>query len=208
MRQFGNSAGRNKGKKYIKLTGNEIATTEAERKGKHFVDWYGAFYKYMRKRWRDFDDEIAADVMLKVYNDILYRGLHLGNYFYYCTRAYNTARLKLNIDEAKRKSTHVSIDSDDESCEMIAAPDFDYALHEEVVDQINREIMDFVRGKFSAMEISIFEIYIGLQPSVSYVVMGEMLGISANRIYLIVSAIKRDLSVNYAERRNYLLSLL
>lgn len=213
MPQYGNSAGRNKGKKYVKLTGDEIATPEAERKAKRFIDWYGAMYVHIARRIRDHNPEIATDTMLQVYNDILYKGTHIKNYRAYYVRAYHTTKLKHDMEEAKRRGLHISFDapaddSDVTLSEIIAAPDFDYELHEEIVEQINSEILEYVRGKFSPMEISIFEIYVGLQPDVSYTVMGKMLGISANRIYLIVSAIKRDLQQNYTERRIFLLSKL
>lgn len=212
MPQYGNSAGRNKGKKYVKLTGNEIATPEAERKAKRFLDWYGAMYNHIARKIRGYNAEIATETMLRVYNDILYKGAHIKNYRAYFVKAYHTTKLKQDIEEARRRGMHISFDAPAEEdttlSEMIAAPDFDYELHEEIVERINAEILDYVRAKFSPMEISIFEIYVGLQPAVSYTLMGELLGISANRIYLIVSAIKRDLSENYTDRRKYLLSLL
>lgn len=212
MPQYGNSAGRNKGKKYVKLTGNEIATPEAERKAKRFIDWYGAMYHHIARKIRDHNAEIACDTMLQVYNDILYKGAHIQNYRAYFVRAYHNTKLKHDIEEGKRRTMYVSFDMPAEDdvtiAEILPAPEFDAELYEAVIEQINSEILEYVRAKFTPMEISIFEIYVGLQPSVSYALMGEMLGISANRIYLIVSAIKRDLSINMSERRNYLLSLL
>lgn len=205
MAQYGNSEGRNRGKKYTKLTGNEIATPEAERKAKRFLDWYGAIHKFIEKRIRDFDPEIGVETMLRIYNDILYKPVEIKNYKAYFIRAYFTTKLKFAMAETEARKQHAPIE---ELTEIIPAPDFDYEKYEETLEQINQEILEYVRKKFKPMDVSIFEIYLGLQPDVSYVVMGEILGISANRIYLVVSAIKRDLQENMAERRNYLLSKL
>lgn len=200
-------AGTNKGKKYTKLTGDEIATPEAERKAKHFLDWFGAIYPELKKRMRDHNEEISVDTMLQIYNDILYKGTRIQNYRGYFLMAYNTTKLKRAVDEARRTSVHVAID-DDEEVLNIAAPDFDYDLHESILAQIDEEMLEYVRREFSPAEISIYEIYTGLQPTVSYGVMAKMLGISEQRIYRTVSAIKRELKANYTERRVYLLSIL
>jgi hypothetical protein len=207
-------SGRNKGKKYVKLTGNEIATPEAERKAKRFIDWYGAMYITIARSIRDHDQEIATDTMLQMYNDILYKDARVKNYRAYFISAYHTTKLKRTIAEGKRRALHVSLDApiegeqDQTIGEMIPAPDYDYETYEACIEQVHAEVLGYVRANYEPMEISIFEIYVGLQPNVSYSTMGAMLGISANRIYLIISAIKRDLQLNYTERRKYLLSKL
>lgn len=214
-------AGTNKGKKYMKLTGDEIATPEAERKAKHFLDWFGAIYPHIKKRMRDHNEEIAVDTMLQIYNDILYKGVRIQNYRGYFLMAYNTTKLKRAVDEARRQTTHYSIDeamplkdnyrrTEDQKtwAEFFAAPDFDYELHETILAQIDEEMLEYVRREFSPAEISIYEIYTGLQPAVSYGVMAKMLGISEQRIYRTVSAIKRELKENFTERRAYLLAIV
>lgn len=214
---YGNSKGRNKGKKYVKLTGDEIATAEGERRARNFMNWYGAIYPHLIKSLRDPDLDAVTDTMLQIYNDILYKGLTIDRYSTYFKRAYHTTKLKAQINATKQRERTVSIDApciqngQDNGltyAETIAAPDFDFELFESINEQVQNEMLEYVRANFAPMEVSLFEIYIGLQPDVSYPILGKMLGISANRIYLTISAIKRDLQQNYTDRRIYLLSTL
>jgi hypothetical protein len=200
-------SGRNLGKKYKKLTGDELVTPESEARGAKFVNWYSAArVKFLRKRVRDLDDEIANEAMLQMYNDIVYKGLCVKNYFSYYLRAYHTMRLKYAIEFGKRAAKHISVE--DSEVENLTAPEFDSEFYEQCADDLCAELMNYVRDNYTAREISLFEIYTGLHPDVSYESMGVMLGISASLISNTISAIKKDLRLKYAEKRLTLLSLL
>lgn len=199
-------SGRNLGKKYKKLTGDEIATPASEARGAKFINWYGAaMVKFMRKRIRDLDDETASETMLQIYNDIVYKDAHVKNYFSYYLRAYHTMRLKRAIEYTKYTERTPLIEAQHED---ITDNQFDSELYEAQADNLCAELLGYVRSNYTAREVSLFEIYTGLHPDVSYESMGEMLGISASLISNTISAIKKDLRIRYAEKRLALLSLL
>lgn len=198
-------SGRNKGKKYIKLTGEEIATAESEARGTRFVNWYGVMFKFLRKKVRNLDDETATETMLQIYNDIVYKDVRIANYFKYYLRAYHTMKLKRAIEYSKHIERCPLIC---EQHEDIVVADFDVDKYEGIADKLCADILEHVRGKYNAREVSLFEIYTGLYPDVSYEYLGDMLGISASLISNTISAIKRDLRIEYAEQRLSLLRFL
>lgn len=200
--QYGNSAGRNKGKTYKKLTGGELATPESEKRGRHFMNWYNGMNAFMRIR--NFDPEIAADTVLQIYDDILYKDLIVQNYKAYYLRAYHTIKLKRAIAVAERENTHEDIFA------VIDMPEIE--THNEDVylrlDDLCADIMQFVRVNYSARDISLFEIYTGLYPDIDYAKMSRLLGISEWIIAKAINEIKRDLKEMYTETALRLRSML
>lgn len=210
MARNGNS---NKGKKYVKLRGGEIATPENEARARAFMEWYAANEKTIRTKLiydRLYDDQVATDTMLNVYDCIAYKGLQVQDYKFYFLRAYHTNYLAAQ----KRKGpAPVSLDApvwndDMRVGDMLAAPDFDYETYEQTVDALKTEITEYVRGAYDPAECSIFEIYIALQPEISYPKMAKMLGIPAHRLWMVIGQIKKDVFKTFARRKDILLSAL
>lgn len=197
-------SGRNLGKKYKKLTGEEIATAASEARGKRFIDWYGALYRVDR-RLRDLDPEVVAETIIEVYNDIVYKDKQVRKYKHYFMCAYRTNALKRNIKERKHIENYPLIE---EVHEAIPYDDFDSEAYEACADALCADILDYVRANYKPREVSLFEIYTGLHPDVSYEALSAMLGISTSLISNTISAIKKDLCLKYAEKRLILLSLL
>jgi hypothetical protein len=54
--------------------------------------------------------------------------------------------------------------------------------------------------------VSLFEIYVGLSPDISYKRMSIILGIPATRIWPVIGRIKKDLVKRFDGRRGFLLS--
>jgi len=201
MARNGNS---NKGKKYVKLRGGEVATPENEARARGFLDWYGAHSETIRKRLiydHLYDDEIATDTMLGVYDCIAFKGLEVRDYKFYFLRAYHTNYLAAQ----KRKSAPpVSMDDTD----MLVAPDFDYDTYEQTVDTLKTEITDYVRNNYDPAACSLFEIYIALYPEMSYKNLAKMLGYPATRVWPIIGQIRKDVLRHFGARKDNLLSAL
>lgn len=204
--KYGNSGGRNRGKKYIKLKGNEIAAPENEARALEFMNWYGANFEALRDKLlydQFYDDEVATDTALYLYDCIAYKGLHIQNNKWYYLRAYHTALL------AKRKqpARDVSIDAEATTLQL-PAPDFDYSTYERALDALQTEILDYVRANYDQVSVSLFEIYITLQPEMSYKKLARMLGFPAQKIWPVLGAIRKDVANRFSDRRDYLLSLI
>lgn len=204
----------NKGKKYVKLRGNEIATPENEARARLFLEWYGDNARDIRDNLiyaRLYDDEIATDTMLNVYNSIALKGLKIRHdYKYYFMCAYHT-----NYRAAKmRKNAQVVVSIDAQPydgaslAEKLAAPDFDYETYEQTIDAFKTEITDYVRTNYDPAACSIFEIYIALQPDISYKRLAKMLGFPVQQIWPVIGSIKKDIVATFSDRRAYFLSSL
>lgn len=209
MAKYGNSKGNNKGKKYIKLKGGEVATPEAQAAADEFLFWFGCMGDYIKERLispRAFDEDVLSDTVLQVYEAIRLKGLIIrGKKRAYFLRAYHTARLTA----IKKQQTHTAryVDLDVGDAYNLEAPDYDYESYEQTVDKLRVEMLDFVRAHYDPAACSIFEIYMELQPSITYKSLAEMLGIPQNKVWATVRDIKSDLVYWFGARREYLLSM-
>lgn len=197
MATYGNSNKGNTGKKYIKLTGEEVATPQDLARANDFKEWFGREYTALRLCLfaEHFDDEIFTETFLTIYDNIALKGAVIANYKYYYLRAYHTARLG-----AKKKARVDTIDLDGID---LVAPEFENA--DIWGDFFETEILEYVRGSFDAYTVSIFEMYIGLQP-ISCRKLALTLGLFPNDVWQIIDAIKKDLHYRFADRVDFILS--
>lgn len=193
-------------RKYIKLKGYEKPTPENEKRAKSFMRWYSLRFDVLRKEWLyagRFDDEIATDTALYIYDCIALKGLQIkGKYKWYFLRAYHMRVLS----EQKKRAQHLKRTVSLEDIEL-ADMSLDSDEFETAANALNGEIMDYVRRKYSALDSSLFEIYIALQPEMSYKKLGALLGYSPAKIWPVIGAIRRDLFETFAEDSRRLLSL-
>jgi hypothetical protein len=187
---------------YIKLKGHEKPTPDSERRAKSFIRWYSLRIDTLRKDWLyvgKYDDEVATDTALYIYDCIALKGLRItGKYKFYFLRAYHMRLLAENQKKAVAAKRFIYLDDPDVNLEIAAS---DFECFEKALDALNTEMMDYVRANYSALESSLFEIYIALQPDMSYKRLGKMLGYSPNKIWPIIGAIRRDLCEKFAARR-------
>ena len=198
-------------KKYIKLQGHEKPTPESERRAKAFMRWFSLRFDRLRSEWLyagKFDDEVATDTALYIYDCIALKGLQIkGKYKWYYLRAYHMRLLATQKKRGEEARRSVYLDDPDVLLDL-AAPTFDYEYFEALVDAINTDMLEYVRANYPPLDASLFEIYIALQPDMSYKRMGKMLGYSPNKIWPVIGAIRRDLAEKFADKRYYLLSLV
>lgn len=196
MAKYGNSGGRNRGKKYKKLKGFEQATPESEAKARAFMDWYGANYGVIRNKIAAFSEDTANDTAIYLYDCIALKGFEIKDNLGYFLRAYHTARLP------KKKAPEIAIDE----APHLTAPDFNYEKYEATVEVINTEILDYVRARYKPYSASLFEIYIGLQPEINYKGLAEMLNIPYHTIRWYIREIVKDVEPRFKKRKDFLLS--
>lgn len=189
---------KNTGKKYVKLRGGETPTREAEERAQDFLKWYGDNCKHIRERLiyaHLYDDALATDTMLNMYDGIALKGHVIRDYKFYFLRAYHT-----NFIAKRRGADYEDLDFD------VVESDEDAAGRAAVIDQILNEVLEYVRDNFSAAESSLFEIYVGLLPDISYSKLAKMLGLSLSQVWQVIGAIRKDLKTNYGARYHYLLT--
>lgn len=208
MATYANSKGGNKGKKYNKRRGDEVATPESEARANEFMKWYGDNYDAIRGKLvygELYDDQIATDTFLRIYDCIALDGLVVKDYKFYFLRSYHTNRLgALNKDSV----AEARFLRDDATVNNIVVQDATYLDYEIAVETLRAEIVDYVRGQFDPYSVALFEIYMGLQPEISYRAMAEMLGIGVYEIWPLIGAIKKDIRYHFSDRRDYLLSIV
>lgn len=203
--------GKNTGKKYIKLRGDEIATAEDQARANKFMVWYGRNADYIRERLifaHLYDDEVATDTMLYLYECIALRGARISKYKWYYLRAYHNKYLEAQKRKARVTARTVYLDDEETYVNEIAAPDFDYEHYEDQVEALRLDILEYVRGSFDAVAVSLFEMYIELQPEMSCAALARILGLSNKSVEGIIRALKKDIVYRFADKRGFLLSLL
>jgi len=213
MAKFGN----NKGKKYKKLVGDEVATKESLRAARAFMYWFGMRFESMRDVLiysHKFDDEIATDTALKIYADIELKGLIInGKYKWYYLRAYHTnyiaAMKRQGVSAAKLKSIDEDFGAERANLiDTLATDAYDCVVYETVTDVLRAEVLDYVRTKYPPDSVSLFEIYMELQPEISYKKLAQLLGLPHQKIWRAIGEIKRDVVLQFEGRREFLLSII
>lgn len=209
MAGLGNSGGKNKGKKYKKLTGYEMATPESEARAGDFMKWYGANFESLKRelfyKGRVFDDQIATDTALLIYDAIALKGAKVESYKHYFFMAYHTNAVKGARAEVLHLASHLELDA---STYELPASSVDLDTYEREVDIFSAEVLEYVREWFSPFDCSIFEIYIGLHPETSYNKLSALLGIPRFTIYTTIGIIRKELAAEFAQKRNYLRTLI
>ena len=197
-------------RKYVKLKGYEQPTAESAKRAGAFMRWFGLRFDVMRRQWlyaSHWDDQVATDTALYIYDCIALKGLQInGKYKWYYLRAYHMRLLAEQKRRAADLRRTVWLD-DDETLLDIAAPTFDYEAFEARVEAVTSEMLDYVRAKYPPLDASLFEIYIALQPAMSYKKMGRMLGYPANKIWPALGAIRRDLAKHFAAQSDIIVSM-
>ncbi|WP_163267913.1 hypothetical protein [Dysgonomonas sp. 216] len=200
--KLGNTAGKNKGKKYLKIKGDEEITVENLAKSDHFKWWFGENYERLcneLKQKDTFDVDILNETFLRIYDKILYGGLDVKDYKAYFHRAFFTNYMQAVINMAKDMAASIDgVDVSDSS-------DDDAALTQAKAC-LEVDIMDYVLKKYSEKDFELFKMYVTLKPAVNYADLSVMTKMPQSRISERIGRIKKDLRSNeaFVERRKRL----
>jgi DNA-directed RNA polymerase specialized sigma24 family protein len=173
---------------------------ESEDRARFFAEWYGANMDKLRYYLQgrvEYDEDIFSDAFLRAYDAIARKGTTISNNTSYFLQTYRTTYL--DIIRKSRNMSKVELRD-------MTSPDIDTGEHEREVWNMTKDILLYLREYYNEVDISIFEIYAGLSPDVSYKRMSHILGIPINQIYQVVSSIKKDVVKRFGERYNFLLS--
>lgn len=176
-----------------------------EAKAREFMTWYGQNIEklkyYVRGSGLEFDEDLFSDAFLRAYDAITRRGTLVKDYTGYFLQSYRATFL-----DSKRKP---QINQEDETTvNLLRAPEFNIDQYERAVETINKEMLEYIREAYDPVEVSIFEIYVGLLPDISYKRMASILSIPEHRIWKAVGNIKKDVVNRFNQRKGFLLSLV
>lgn len=172
-----------------------------EKIARDFMDWYGANMDRLRYYVKDYDEDLFTEAFLRAYNAILRRGTVINDYTGYFLRTYRATFLD------SKKAPDIRRAEENELLQ-IRDTEFNSDLYEEVVETLNTEVLEYVRDHYDPLSTSLFEIYLGLFPEMSYAKLSIMLGISEPRIKQRVGPIKKDVAVRFGNRKGFLMSLV
>lgn len=197
--RLGNTAGKNRGKKYLKIKGTETITVENQAKADHFKYWFGENYQRLRREiiQKDtFDEDILNETFLRIHDKVLYGGLVIKDYKAYFHRAFFTNYMQVLIDTTK--GILASIDGYD-----TADTSFDDMPMIKTKARLEVDILDYVFKTYPVSDFELFKMYVRLKPAVNYESLSEMTKIPKTRISMIVSRIRSDIRSNkeFLDRR-------
>ena len=187
--RLGNTAGKNKGKKYLKITGKEKITAENQAKADHFKHWFGENYMRLRRELiqkETLDEDILCETFLRIYDKIVFGGLVILNYKAYFHRAFFTNFMQETINLSKGILSSIdgydSIDDSDCDSELIRTK-----------VQLESDILEYVYKKYPVCDFELFKIYVSLKPAINYSKLSEITSLSQSRISETIFKIRRDI---------------
>lgn len=190
--KLGNTAGKNKGKKYLKIKGNEVITAENQAKADHFKYWFGEKYAKLRVELiqkNTLDEDVMNETFLRIHDKILFGGLVIKDYKAYFHRAFFTNYMQVIIDLSKGILSSIdgvdTTDDAEDDAPMIATK-----------VRLENDIFDYVYNKYSVRDFELFKMYVTLKPAINYEILSNMTNISQSRISETISKIRRDIRNN------------
>lgn len=183
-------------KKYIRLTGNEIATPENKLRGDAFLMWFAQNRKDLIRCINiEIDEDLIADAMLNMYDSIALKGFNIDNFKSYYLMTYRNTYLAAQKNYGGEDIEGLTvIDAE------VVTPQFDET-------DLRNEVLEFVRGNYDTISVSIFEIYASLYPEFSSTRIAELTGLPISRIKTTLAAIRKDVCDEYGALYARLLSI-
>lgn len=198
--KLANSNGANKGKKYIRLTGDEVITPEREAEVLKFTKWFNDNCEAVSKSIttkEKIDPEIFANTYITMYESIAFKKLNTKDYKAYFCRAYYTNKIGAKVKDQKHNARHYDLDG---TWNLVDNSLDDEEMVKEA-EKLNNDILDYVRDTYEPLEFSLFEIYIHAKPSMSYKKLSEITKVPYYRIADSLSTIIKDVRTTFRDRK-------
>lgn len=189
-------------KRYIKLTGKEKITPEAQLAANNFTNWYAQNFNKICGDWIKvtvLDLDILQDTFLKIHESILLKNLKIKDYKFYLLRSYYTNRLAVlkqapNIDIIKVKN-YLIFDNENET-----------EINNEL-EQLKKDIFKYVAENYDTTSVKLFLKYAENFPKISYRELARIENISFSKVMVILGNLRKDIAVKFKGKYNNLLSL-
>lgn len=192
--KLGNTGGKNKGKKYLKITGRETITPQNQAKANLFKEWFSKNYTRMQTEMidkRTFDEDMFNETFLRIYEKILYGGLAIDNYKAYFHRAFFTNYVQ---ESMKKLATERILVSDEYAVDTL---DETLSAIEEQQQKLDlyHEVLKYVRERFDEPCYKLFVAYVELGNR-RYEVVADATDIPHKSAAKIIGKIKRSIRKN------------
>lgn len=187
--KLGNSGGKNKGKKYLKLKGNEIITEENQLKADVFSEWFGRNYQQLKKELiykNTLNEDTLNDTFLRIYDKIAFGGLVVNDYKSYFHRSFYTNFMQSVINEQKERQTVESINENDDI--------LDHENSGLSNSDLRDQILAYARQKYDKEKYLLLLLYFKLGSDKSVSVFTDL---PYNNIAYQLHSIRQDLRKNY-----------
>jgi len=192
--RLGNLAGQNRGKKYLKLTGNETITPENQTKANNFAKWFSKNYEMLQRELvakKTVDEDQMNDTYLRIYDKILYGGLEISDYKAYFHRAFFTNYVQHSI---KRSEIERMFVDDDKAVELM-----DDEEDQEEIDRQKKilfdEIVDFIKECYTSEIYDVFLTYLRIGDR-SYEPVCLEMGLSRDYVLNIINKVRNRIRNN------------
>lgn len=208
-----NSNGANKGKRYTKLTGEEVLTTEREEAVKILLDWYNENTDKLQKELIGkgvFDPDVFNDTFVKLYEAVAFKRTNIANLKAYFSRAYCTNKFRADIQAGKFDETHFRLGYTREDIRVredypLIAASMKEAEETEAngdIRQLCAEVFDYVEANYSEKEAFLFREYIQAKPIMSYKELSKKTKVPYYIIAASLSTILKDVREVFEQRKS------
>jgi len=191
--------GKNKGKKYKKVD-YTAGTDYTQDCADEFAHWYAHNLGRIKSKLiyaSKWDDDVAQETFLKVYDAIRYKGLKFDlDSQWYFLRAYHTNYLQMSQKAKKRNYGDISDEIELEA--RTDAPQFDE------MEDLKLTILAYVEFEYGERDAFIYQTYIENQP-LSVSKLAGMLAMQYSAVWRIVNGITADVSTHFTAKGVFVL---
>lgn len=192
--RLGNLAGQNKGKKYLKITGNETITVENQAKANRFAQWFSKNYEQLQRELvakKTINEDQMNETYLRIYDKILYGGLEISDYKAYFHRAFFTNYVQNSMKQTETERMFVP---DDKAVELI---DDDEDEEEENLArrELYGEVVEFIKECYTSDIYDVFFTYLRIGER-SYEPVCIETGLSRDEVIRIINIIRKRIRNN------------
>ena len=192
---LGNTNGNNRGKKYLKLNGTEVATICNQYKYNLFSVWFSQNYHKIKNQIiskTSFNNDVFNDTFLKVSNKILYGGLDIKNYTSYFSRAYFTNYIS-HHDYVKLIPLELVSNE---------VPDHNDTQHS--LSEFTEDVMAYVLKRYNKTQYDIFYTYFTqIEEKTTFRKLASLHNISTFTVHYTINMIIKDIRNNHSLVNQY-----
>ena len=190
--RLANTGGKNLGKKYLKVTGEETITPENQHKYNKYNSWISEHFDSLSRQIKGksiFNPDVFNDTYIKIGTKILYGGLDIDNYAAYFSSSYytNYFNSKIVTDKVDRAKTIIEDD-------QLA----DTELYDIELDSIIPNVQSYVSAMYEKCKAGIFfDYYCNIDESHTFRSLAKKHHVSLSYIHKTIVEILRDLKRNH-----------
>lgn len=190
--RLANTGGKNLGKKYLKITGEETITPDNQKKYNKYKSWVSSHFDSLSRQIKGksiFNPDVFNDTYIKIGSKILYGGLDIDNYAAYFSSSYytNYFNSKIATDKVDRSKTNIEDDL------LVDTEVYDIEL-----DGIIPNVQSYVAAMYEKVKSDIFfDYYCNINENHTFRSIAKKYHVSLSYIHKTIVEILRDLKSSH-----------